>query len=492
MGEVIDEKYYYKSIIKKVFKIISFLLLLLLSILLLILSFRLGPEEVFLKMPGVILVMFFIFTYYVANKLKNPLVIIREDSIGIQTVDWKNKKRNIKREKLDGFVVEVQNNSGMPYTALRHKVIKLIIKEKYKKNYKHPLIIRIKPIERQEHLINKLGELIPDLTAQKRQECLDISKLLKRIKYKKYLVSQKGILIKGLTLIPWKDVTEIKTLYFSIAGYSGIKVKYLNSINKVKSFKLSPKSSDEFINFTKYIINSSDKSEVDPFVYTMFKMSPKQAKAEERLTLINIITFILLWTIYSNEIIERYIFNDLYFLFLLPIFFWAIFMLISQYKQIYIRESGDYNRLLSLYKKIKLSSISIVISFVLFFILSAGSFSFLQGDVYMAMNRQEEALHSYQKVLQVHPKHIEVLYTNAKTLHSLGEYEKSYQLMVKAYDIFDGKWNPSALKLIPESLVQLDRHDEAIKWCEKIIKDKDNEKITEVLGSFKEEIRDMI
>lgn len=109
------------------------------------------------------------------------------------------------------------------------------------------------------------------------------------------------------------------------------------------------------------------------------------------------------------------------------------------------------------------------------------------------MHKEDEAIECYKNVLEIYPEDIEILYTSAKTFFKIGEYEMSYQLMVKAYEIFDGEWNPEALQLLPESLLKLGRYQEAVEWCDRIIEEnKDHDDIVKIINDYREEIEEFI
>ncbi|MFW6035062.1 MAG: tetratricopeptide repeat protein [Halothermotrichaceae bacterium] len=479
------KKFYYKTYIRTTGKMLIALLIIPV-LLLMVTGIMLGLTIIIIA--AVLLILTAVISYMFFKKyFEKPLVVIYDDYLILRIQGWKIKKTKINWADLKGFVREEINTSGLPVKRLNIPILRFVVKDDPEK---YNLIVNLKIIENSGEIIGNIKERLPDLSSQYRKRL--VSKLPDNITYKGYTITEKG-LIKGMKNIPWENIKKVKPKGITIAGYKGIKIEYINSLQKVKKISISPKSTPEYLLFIKSIIGRAEDAEVDPILYNMLRMKPAQAKTDEGTALINILFIFSIFFLMATNLHERYMFDIKYGFLFIPAFICWIVSLLLNNKNVLVNYL-DFSVVKKTFKMTIITILTFILTTVVFFLSSPGSLDYLQGDINLMLDNKQEAVFYYQKVLDIYSENVEILYTNAKTYYQLEEYKETYKLMEKAYNNFDGRWNPSAVKLIPLSLMKMQKYDKADKWCDKIIednKDKNKEDIYQVMNNIKKEIEDM-
>ncbi|MFW5981074.1 MAG: tetratricopeptide repeat protein, partial [bacterium] len=416
--------------------------------------------------------------------IKVPLFTITDQQIIYVPLNKPWKKETVKLNHIKGFTRELFKNSFL--SNGNFELIQLIIKSEYQQKYNQALRFNLKSINKKENLLGSLKDFFPDLTAMRNKGLLAGITIRKELHFKKIFLDPQGIKLKNKEIIPWENIKNIKVSNFSTFYYKAIKIKYQKN-NKIQTIKVSPCYDKEYLSFLKYLLKYSSKAEVDPFVYNIFKVKPAEVNYERRIWLLNICLVILLYSLISLDILDRYILERKYFLITVPA---IIFYLLYTFSFFIYRTSkmlyGEFKGIYKYYQKTLLSFLFIFLSLIILMVFTPGTADFLRGDLYLSLDQETRASRHYQNVLNIYPKNVEVLYTNASSYFHLGDYQQSYQLMTEAYALFTGRWNPNALRLLPESLVNMERYDEALEWCEKIIADHpEDNPIREVMETLK-------
>ncbi|MFW6287858.1 MAG: tetratricopeptide repeat protein [bacterium] len=482
------KEYYYNSTIRSVFKIIP-LLMLPLIIIMIFLGLQL-EDPIVMTVPVMIIILSTGVLYFVFRKFYKPQVIISDEGVSFKVAELTTQEYSLKWDELECFEIETVNMIAPTIKSGNNDMLKLIVKDKFLNIYKRPLVIGLKTLDKPDQLVNDLKEYIPDNTAKRRKELLDSFSAEVPQVYKKHLLNKKGLLLKSSVLIPWENIEGVQLSGLSIVGYRGVKIEYRNHENKVKTLKISPSAKEEYISFLKYLLKNIPEADIDPLIYNMIKITPAQAKAEEGILILTFSVFILVFVLFINELLIRYILDYLYLSILLPSLIFFVIVLIKLTNHQYTkRVHGDYTGIVKNYKLTKISSLLLVISFIFFFVITPGTLELIKGDIYISMGKGDKAIKCYQNVLEIYPEDIEILYTTANTYFQIEEYEESYELMVRAYEIFEGEWNALALKLLPDSLVKLDRYQEALGWCDRIIEENgEHDNIVEVMEDYRREV----
>jgi tetratricopeptide (TPR) repeat protein len=115
------------------------------------------------------------------------------------------------------------------------------------------------------------------------------------------------------------------------------------------------------------------------------------------------------------------------------------------------------------------------------------------GDIFLKIGNLETTEQYYQKALEVDPLNKDVLYDMGKLHRERKEWEKAFDYLEKAYIRDPAYWGPAAVVLIPDTLMKMGRHDEALEWCERILKDRQKSKrIVRAITKKRDEVKRLI
>jgi hypothetical protein len=121
-----------------------------------------------------------------------------------------------------------------------------------------------------------------------------------------------------------------------------------------------------------------------------------------------------------------------------------------------------------------LSATGPIIAVLIFFILSPFSFYWLSGSIAKKTGNFALAERYYQTSLEYVPGNIDVLYDLGKLYLKEEKYEQALTYLKQAYTKDPTWWGPKAVILVPDTLMKMKKYDEALQWCEQVLKDRPN------------------
>ncbi|MFW6022390.1 MAG: tetratricopeptide repeat protein [Halanaerobiaceae bacterium] len=484
------KEYYRKNHLNgKHFKYFTILIIVIMIIgLIPIIKNSIETNDLFFLIPIIVIMSIipisFLFFGKLVDKLKKPIVELKEDKIIIVNSNWIREEIKIPWEKVEGFIL-IKNNPIFKMPIFNTKRIIRIVTDDDKINKKS--YIELDFLENSNDLIKQLKGRVKDLTEKHHSSLLSISSNKKEYRYKGYHLTPEGI-IKENQLISWNSIYEIKSKGIVLTGYGGLKIKYRMSGNNGK-MNIKAGNDKDYLNVIKYIIKNSCQARVDKKLYNLLEKSPKGAKIEDRILILNIVfPFIMIFTLYivDSYILESFARVPITF----AVYFWPFSISLGILTSRIRKASGNWNNI-SLHSKLSLSKFLVLfLAIMMFFQISPASLNYIKGDYYNSKEDYKHAYYNYQKVLDKHPENIEVKYSTAKALVDLGDYTKALFLMEDVYENFSGEWNPQAVKLIPEILIKLNRTQEALDWCQRILNDyPDSEGVQEVIFELENSIK---
>jgi len=110
-----------------------------------------------------------------------------------------------------------------------------------------------------------------------------------------------------------------------------------------------------------------------------------------------------------------------------------------------------------------------VAAMLVFFIASPFSFFWFVGDIFNKTGDPEKAEVYYREALDRFPESMDILYDLGKLYREKKDYASASYYLQQAYTKDPSYWGPAAIVLIPDTLLKLGKHEEALKWCEKIL-----------------------
>lgn len=288
--------------------------------------------------------------------------------------------------------------------------------------------------------------------------------------------------------IPWDMIRELKYPALVIGGYGAITINYIGSGGMKRSIAIKASASEEYLSFLRYLIQRSHKATIDPGLVKALDYSPGDAKADLASCLLLIVGIVLLFIVpiiifyYSTGISAGY----LSVLFFFP---FSVVPLALTMKGLMRRFQGETPIRSRRMLWPILTVCGPLAATVLFFVFSPFSFYWLTGDIAMKFGNLSLAERYYQASLKRVPGNIDVLYELGKLYLKEEKYEQALPYLQQAYIKDPTWWGPQAVILVPDTLMKLKKHDEALKWCERVLKDRPNKiDITRAISKKQDEI----
>lgn len=95
----------------------------------------------------------------------------------------------------------------------------------------------------------------------------------------------------------------------------------------------------------------------------------------------------------------------------------------------------------------------------------------MRGDLAFNHGNLDSAANCFQQALADYPGNLDASFALALVYREKKEYAKAFDCLQRVYQIDPRNWEVFGIELIPDSLMKAGRYDEAISWCDRIIKD---------------------
>lgn len=421
------------------------------------------------EFPGGIIpfaVMDILFIAVIVWRMKTPVVEISDAGITVG-IPFLFKKNTARWDEIEGMTINEIRNLG-----IKERQVKILVKSEGLST--REVAFSLRAIEKPDEIVETLSAKIPE----KRYEDIKKSAVLqkpieqKEITYRGWTATERGLTSKR-DFILWDMIREIKYPALVIGGYGAILVIYVGSSGKKQNITIKPSASEKYLTFLRYLIQRAQKATIDPGLVKALDYSPKDARADLTsafLFITGVIELILISTLifyYSTGISTGYL-NTLL---LIPFGMVPLALTIRGL-------AGRFRGETTVKSKRMLwplfSIIGPLMAVLLFFVTSPFSFYWFSGDIARKTGNLTLAEQYYQASLKRVPDNIDVLYEMGKLNRKKENYEQALSYLKQAYTKDPTYWGPQAVILVPDTLMKMHRYDEALKWCEQILKDRPN------------------
>jgi len=388
-------------------------------------------------------------------------------------------------ESIEGMTVEEGTVQGR-----LQKMVKLLIATDEGRTRES--VFGITGLDGGEEALTILRTLVPERKPE------DFSRVLNRMKplqtetmrYRDIELTREGIVRKG-EKIPWDRITRMTTEGFVIAGYGSVVIGYSGK-GDGKTFGISASTTEDYLDCIRLILSKARNASVDPGIIGMLEYPPEAAKKDGYAVLL-IVTGVLLslagliiLSFYPPTIGSTW----LYPLLLLPL---ALAPLVWTLKLLGTRYEGGVADPSRKIVGAALFNLGTVLSVAILFSLSPASFLWLLADTVALSGRMEQAEELYMKAEPALGKNEDFIFTLGQFYFRKGDWNRAAGYYIRSYEKDPTNWMPEPLAKIPDSLSKAGRHEEALRWCERILRQyAGNRQVTGVIERRKNEIIDVM
>lgn len=421
---------------------------------------------------------FFLLTVFFAWRMWQPLLTLSANGI--------EHKFSLKTDFVPWNSVQGLTVSERTVQGKIQKMVKLITATEGGKT--RETTFGISGLEGGEEALSILRQLVPDRKAG------DFTRTLQQMKppqtdtmrYRNIEVTSEGIVLKR-DIIPWNRITDMTTEGLVIAGYGSVSVGY-SETGKGNKLVIRASTTEEYMDFIKLILSRAKNASIDPAIIAMLEYPPAAAK-KDGYAVILIATGVLLalgglivLSFYPPTIGSTW----LYPLLLLPLaaapLAWTLKLLSARF------EGGNADST----KKIlgaSLFNVGAVLAVAILFVLSPASLIWLMADTAALTGRMAQAEELYMKAEPSLGKNEDFIFTLGQFYSRKGDWNRAAGYYIQSYEKDPTNWMPEPLAKIPDSLTKAGRHEEALQWCERIMKQyAGNRQVTSVIEKKKTEI----
>ena len=343
-----------------------------------------------------------------------------------------------------------------------------------------------------EEALTILRRLVPERKPE------DFSHVLKRLKplqtetmrYRDIELTREGIVRKGET-ISWDRITCMTTEGFVIAGYGSVAIGYSGKgAGNVIDIRAS--TTEKYLECLKLILSKARNVSVDPGIIGMLEYPAEAAKKDGYAVILIVTGFLLslvgliVLSFYPPTVGSTW----LYPLLLLPL---ALVPLIWTLKLLGTRYQGGVAAPSRKIVGATLFNLGTVLSVAILFSLSPASFIWLLADMSALSGRMEQAEELYLKAEPALGKNEDFIFTLGQFYFRKGDWSRAAGYYIRSYDKDPTNWMPEPLAKIPDTLSKAGRHEEALQWCERILRQYAGDRhVTGVIERRKKEISQVL
>lgn len=399
-------------------------------------------------------------------RIMTPLIEISDTGLKVG-VPFLFRKNTAMWDEIDAMVIGQARTVG-----IKERDVKILLKSGNASTKE--LYFKLNAVEKADEIVEKLRAKIPEKAyeAIKQSSALQKPVTKKEIRYRGWILTEKG-LRKGKEIIPWEKVKELKCAGLVIAGYGATTIIYTGNGGRIQSITAKSSSSEQYQDFIRYLMQHSQKATIDPSLLSALEYSPKDAKAD-MLSILLFVTGIILLFILGGVI--TYYSTGIY-IGSIALMLYAPFTLIPMIMTMKLLVGRFRGKTEPSSKKILWSSlfnVGQVVSVLVLFVISPFSFYWMAGDLAVKLKAFDRAEGYYQSALHRIPNNIDALFEMGSLYREKKDYDKAVDYLTRAYTRNPSWWGPDGVVLLPDTLLKMGKHKEALKWCEQILKDRPN------------------
>jgi len=280
----------------------------------------------------------------------------------------------------------------------------------------------------------------------------------------KWKLSEAGISRSG-ELIDWEDVKSVKTMKGAF-DIPSIKVHYLDSGMKEATFVVKASNTRLFRDYTRYLIQHSSQAEISPGLLKFIESS-KWDVTEKRLMLflacgtlvLGAVTSFLIFYIPPGKIAM------LCFPSIVVACIAALLIGLWQIEKNYERVSRETNK--TLFQVLLL--FCPIVMLILPLLVIPHIVPYISGNIYKKTGQLDKADYYYHKALDMCPENHRLIHDMGLLYLEKGNIEVACEYIKRSYVQRGLGLKRSAN--IPEVLASAGKYQEALEWCDKILKD---------------------
>lgn len=288
------------------------------------------------------------------------------------------------------------------------------------------------------------------------------------VKCGKYKLNDYGIIAPGL-VIPWEKIIAVKYAGMVIAGYGKITISYKDINGRLQTLRIPPRISSNYQAFAARLLQSLPKAELDPGLLQLFRLSPQKARLEQISVLMFIFSLVLGLIVLPPLL--QYSLTKTASLILTAGFMTGL-MLLLVYMFLILNKFRTQKSSPSIMLFVAGLMITCLLSGLFgFFYHSPLSLTSIKGDFALQRNEPDLAEACYLEVLAAHPDNHNLFFPMAKVCLMKEDYEQAFYYLSALYEKHPKKWRAEAVKLLPETLILQNKYEQALDWCDRILKD---------------------
>jgi tetratricopeptide (TPR) repeat protein len=352
------------------------------------------------------------------------------------------------------------------------------------------LIISAKLFTKGSELFSLLKKIIPQKSSKELEDRLSQLKPLSTVtmKYKNMELSTQGIMVpSNNNMIAWNNIVSLKTAGYVIAGYGQIIVEYTSGSSK-QILQIQSSTNEFYKECIRFLLAYAKNAAVDPGLIKILNYPVEAAKADFMAVFLIcsgiILTFagLLILSFYAPTIPSTWIYPLLIIPFSLFPLIWTIKLLAGRFS------GASRNPSAKIYAAL-FFNIGTLCSVAILFAFSPASITWLLADACAITDRFNNAENYYKRAESELSGNSDFLFSVGQFYFKKKDWNAAARYYILAYEKDPTNWMAGPLEKIPRSLLLAGRGQEAIEWCNKILKSYSERKdVTRVIAKLKEAI----
>jgi hypothetical protein len=286
------------------------------------------------------------------------------------------------------------------------------------------------------------------------------------IRYRKMRFTSSGITTNRES-IPWSRVTALTGQTNVIAGLSSLTLGYLDDADRNATLTIPPECSKSYQGAVAFAIAHAGEAKADQELIKLLETDAVEARSSY--LILGVVMFSVAVLILAVGVVESYRFPFPLRMGLIPVGVgvWAL----AFNKSIMAGVRG--NKISLLQKKFwAWGTLALpILALTLGLATTPISRSWLLGDLNAKLGSVEAAESHYQHALALSDNDYLIMFDLGNLYMDHGWWEKAFEYLDPPVREHIRNWTPDAVLYVPEALMYMGKRDEAIAWCEGVLKD---------------------
>lgn len=327
------------------------------------------------------------------------------------------------------------------------------------------LLLKPKMVDRPEALLASLQERVPPLSAK----TLIAHGLLGKagsddVRYGDYVASRAGI-AAGRNLIPWEAVREITTPPLNLAGYGSLTIVHADG-SKLSRLTVTAKMAPAYPAFVRALLGFAPQAAIDAGVAKILDCPPRDALIETGAIFLLLVSLVVeLVAIFLTINYEPVVALKAPFSLLTMA---AGMIPFTVALQLFLGQRAPAVRKLSW---VGAACAGPVGALLVLFLLFPSGWHALRGDLAVRSGDLVQAEAHFIQALASTPDNLDARFALGLVYRDRKEYARAYDCLQRVYQVDSNNWAAFGMELIPDTLLKMEKYDEAIAWCNRIILD---------------------